>query len=619
MTALTDALTPFVFDPPPRAFIGRPKRDAIPPRTTLERVRKHRATKGATRIQDVAVLDFETDKFDRTKPKERIVPFVACLYSDQFEPIVIWEDNEDEFITAVLGAIERLPRRYTIYAHNGGKFDYMLLLRRLRGTVKFKGRAIMSARVGKHELRDSLHIIPTRLAEINKDDFDYSMLDRPVRHRNRAAIIKYLISDCANLFPIIRKFVDEHGLKVSIGQAATALLRKRYTIGRLSERVDYSLRPYFFGGRVECFMGAGHFVAGPRGPYKLFDVNSMYPWAMATHKHPTGTEYLFRGGQPSPYTYFIDLECVSHGALVHRVGQDVCAAYGRGRFQTTIWEYNAARELDLLEDVEIIKCVDCLQSSDFADFINPIYERRLITKAELDRLKGLGMKHTEAYQITGRDDLISKFLLNNSWGKQAQNPRRFKEYYITDPNEAPPFDRKKPWPEFAAYECDEYWIWERPAPGVRFNNVGTGASITGAARAEFMRAAYHAVDPIYGDTDGIICRDLPGFEIHKTKLGAWDIEDEYSEVLIAGKKKYAAKPVGYVDGGREKLKFRWAGASDLTWADVEQTLMDNIIPNVARAPTLTRDGRQFYMTRNLKRTAPIISDQSTHPFRRAVA
>src|SRR6185312_8763742 len=53
---------------------------------------------------------------------------------------------------------------------------------------------------------------------------------------------------------------------------------------KIGEHTDEQLRPWFFGGRVECLAGAGHFVAG-NGGYKLYDVNSMYPSAMANGLH----------------------------------------------------------------------------------------------------------------------------------------------------------------------------------------------------------------------------------------------------------------------------------------------------------------------------------------------
>jgi hypothetical protein len=80
-------------------------------------------------------------------------------------------------------------------------------------------------------------------------------------------------------------------------------------------------------------------------------------------------------------------------------------------------------------------------------------------------------------------------------------------------------------------------------------------------------------------------------------LGAWKLEAEIDEVLIAGKKLYA-----YRQG--DKITVRSKGVSGLVWDQVMATLRGETIPVVAFAPTLTRDGRQFYLTREIRMTCP---------------
>jgi hypothetical protein len=192
-----------------------------------ERKKKHRAKMRKLSIDNIAVLDFETDPFDNLSTDE-IKPFTACLYSDNFEPVIIWEEDEEKFVDGVIEAIESLPESYTIYAHNGGKFDYMFLLRRLKGEVMFKGRGIMTATVGKHQLRDSFHIIPDRLANYKKDHIDYSNMKKNKRHKFKQQIIAYMISDCKYLLDLVKGFATRFGLKLSIGQAAMVEIRKHY-------------------------------------------------------------------------------------------------------------------------------------------------------------------------------------------------------------------------------------------------------------------------------------------------------------------------------------------------------------------------------------------------------
>jgi hypothetical protein len=622
--------------PEPKATrIGRPPRNKVKAMTNAECLQRSRAGKRANRLQHIAVLDFETDPFDK-KLKDEILPFVCELYSDQFGSIVIWDENFDSFILKVVTAIEGLPDAYTIYAHNGGKFDYLFLVRHLRGEVKFKGRAIMSCRIGNHELRDSLHILPEKLAAWKKDNFDYSKMKRCNRAKFRSEILDYLHSDCIYLFDIIKSFIGEFGLKISIGQAAFSELKKSYKVENVSEASDEFLRRYFFGGRVECIGGRGLFdSASGRGDFKLHDVNSMYPYVMANFLHPISNEYNWRRGSISDDTVFVDVECVNHGAFVSRAKDndlDAAPEFARGRYYVTKWEFDVAIKYGLIEDVNIIGVVDNFKRSNFAKFIVPMYERRQQVKKAQDVLFKAGKEMSRDFEELQKQNLFLKYLLNNAYGKFAQNPRNFREYYYTDAGEMPPAD----WMEFLkeadedirhkfgmpVERSDDFSIWAKPSPGRRFNNVGTAASITGAARAVLLEAIQHARDPIYCDTDSLICRDLPGLDIDVSKLGAWKLEQTFDRVIIAGRKLYACEVQGYPDGHEKRLKVRSKGADLIerpadpleknwsiynreTWNKFERMLDDEIIETLNKAPTLYKDGSQQYMKRRIRATAPL--------------
>lgn len=597
---------------------GRQPRNKVTAMTNAECIKRSRAGKMDARIRRIAVLDFETDPFDKDK-KAEILPFVCELYSDQFGSVVIWDEDFQRFIKKVVTAIEALPDAYTIYAHNGGKFDYLFLVRWLRGAVKFKGRAIMSCKIGNHELRDSLHILPEKLAAWKKDHFDYSKLKKGNRHKFRTDILEYLHSDCVYLFDIVKSFVGEFGLKISIGQAAFSELKKSYTVQNVSEPQDEFLRRYFFGGRVECIAGAGLFDNREgRGNFKLFDVNSMYPFTMANFQHPTGNDYEWRRGEISADTVFIDVECENVGAFVQRAadGLDAMPFYGQGRYYVTKWEYDVALKYGLIKNVKIVGVVDNRQRHDFSKCILPLYDRRRAVKRALEELRASGEENSIAYEELHKQDLFLKYLLNNIFGKFAQNPRNFKEYFYTDAGARPPDD----WMKFLkgadadtvhkfsmpVERSDDFEIWAKPSPGRRYNNVGTAASITGAARAVLLEARQLAVDPIYCDTDSLIARDLPGLEINVAKLGAWKHEATFDRVIIAGRKLYACEVQGYPDGHDKRIKIRSKGASGLVWNDFEKMLANEIIETVNPAPTISKTGHQQYMKRRIRATAPQI-------------
>jgi len=221
-----------------------------------------------------------------------------------------------------------------------------------------------------------------------------------------------------------------------------------------------------------------------------------------------------------------------------------------------------------------------------------------------------------------------KYLLNNGWGKMAQNPRRYKEYYITEPTDHPPVEwlysgidvqaermmKAGEFPpeimsnaEAIAYlrrvrsspieESQTHLVWSIPAQEWRFNNVACGASITGAARAKLMRAKYFAINPLYCDTDSLICADLTDHEINPAKLGTWKHEATISDLIICGKKVY-----GYhTTSGKEKIVAK--GQNGVTWADLLAVVGGATIAKTMRAPTISRAQGQHYMVRDLRMTA----------------
>lgn len=586
-----------------------------------DRQQRCRSKKATQRLEDIAILDMETDPFD-AELKSSIKPFLAVLYSDQFEPVVIWEEDNAKFIRAVIDAIERLPRRFTVYAHNGGKFDFLFLVSLLRGTVKFKGRSLMAAKVGNHDLRDSAHIIPERLAAFAKDKFDYTRNLKHKRDHWRKEIIEYCIADCRYTLDIVKSFVSSYGLKLTIGQAAMGELRKHYDVKRINQGFDNQLRQFYFGGRVECLSGRGHF----KGDYKLYDVNSMYPAVMANCEHPIGdfNDYDLRRGEPGAQTVFVDLYCKNNGALIGRTDEGFTSALiPGGRFRTTIWEYNVAKEYGLIDDVEIIASWDCRLRSNFANFIKPLYDNRLKTKDAMGILKGQGLQTTAAFLDLKKDDIFFKLLLNNSYGKFALNPQNYKEHFLTDPGARPPAewfvslegldDEARLGSLQPIFSNADYAIWEKPSPSFRYNNVGTAASITGAARAVLLAALQNAREPIYCDTDSIVCAGLSNVPMHKSELGAWDLEDEFSEVIINGKKLYAVwhktpkmlTPEQIDNGSKSEYTVKSKGTARITWDEMLAMLKGENIVKFNRAPTLTKFGDKGYMQRSIRATAPI--------------
>lgn len=557
--------------------------------------RNRKAAHKKFREDHIGLLDFETDPFDNAHQDVRIEPFICCLYYGG-DFVIIQDDDASKLIDKIFVHIEALDEPWIFYAHNGGRFDFRFMEYKLRGRVNYKGSSLMRAEVGKCEIRDSSHILPIALKEYNKDVFDYEKMRKKVRHKHMPEIIEYVKSDCENTLALIRKFVQKNGFKISIGAAALAQLRKDYKIESVTDHTDKLLRKYFRGGRVECLAGAGYF----EGEYLYLDVNSMYPDVMANVAHPIGSQYIFRNGMPNADTFFLTLECENNGALLayNEASHELTSEIRQGVFHTTIHEYKAAMELGLIWNVKVLECVDCMLSTDFSKFVLPLYHERQGTKHQLELMKKAGEETTSHYLDIRGEDLLLKLLMNNAYGKTAQNPRKFKEYVFTDPREEPDKETYGTGWNLETSNSD-YFVWSRPNPDIRFLNVGTGASITGAARAKLLRAINAAVNPIYCDTDSLVCEALPGFEMDNEILGAWKIEAKVRKMIVAGKKLYAFED----DKGKQKFRSKGTNQKSWTWDEMLALLQGDKIVKVNFAPTLTRGGGQAYVSRTVRATA----------------
>lgn len=546
----------------------------------------------------LAVLDMETDPFDEETNQE-IHPFLVILLCEDLEPIIIWDENYKTLCQRIVDVIERLPQQYIIYAHNGGRFDYMHLLHELRGRIAFKGRGIMSASIGNHELRDSYHIMPEALRTLNrKTDINYEWFTPKNRNSFRDAIISYCLDDCKDLLEVVKHFVEEFGTPLTAGQASMAELKKHHSFECLSKNTDNFMRQWFMGGRVEC-LEKGLI----NGDYQVSDVNSMYPYSMASYPHPVSANFALYD-YVRPNTSFITLSCKNRGALGTR-GKDGGFTFREkeGIFKCTIWEYEVAKKHGLISQEKIIQTVEFEKTSDFAEFVRPIYDSRQRFKQMADEAEADG----DTFKARRYRQMVTfkKFLLNNAYGKFAQNPRRYREYFITDPETLPEgegwgeiegIDRKVP-----DVECDTHWIWSKSPNRMRFNNVATAASITGAARSILLDALCTARDPLYCDTDSLICRELsPHIETDHLKLGAWDCEATLDQFIGNGKKLYAfhrtdkPPPKDYV--------IKAKGMNGVTWQDMLEIAQGKSIVKKMMAPTIGKDGSQVYIARLLRQT-----------------
>lgn len=469
-----------------------------------------------TKQRPIYVFDFETDPFQYERIPE---PFLVGVYGDGQLFDYYWGEAKD-VLDWFVNWLHTIPRGSIVYAHNGGKFDFHFLKDYFDlGDLKIVNARIAKVHIAGVELRDSFMMIPVPLGAYKKDDIEYSKMERNVREKHKEEIIEYLEGDCIYLHELVKAFIDEFGISFTMASAAMKELKKFHEVERLpNDERDKYFRQFYYGGRVEYFeQGTLH------GPFKIYDVNSMYPSVMRDCKHPISAGVISYAphhfAQAVDHLDFATVVGWNYGALPSR------GEYGQldftrefGEFFVTGHELRMALDLGLFKIKEIKAAYKAQKSATFAEFIDHFYNARMEAKAKGDAL------HT----------LFYKLVMNSSYGKFAQNPDNFKDWSIVDD-----ILLGDGWLPEVHFD-NGLIIYSRPTtkPLHLFRyNILTAASITGAARAKLMLGLSKAERPVYCDTDSIICEDFRG-DLDPKRLGMWSLEAEGDRLAVAGKKMY---------------------------------------------------------------------------------
>lgn len=183
------------------------------------------------------------------------------------------------------------------YAHNGGRFDFLFLLQKIKDErhrkVKLitRGSSIISIRVqdsSRHttELRDSLAILPDSLKRLS-ESFDTEVkkstdlnFEKERFEKTNPIHVQYLKQDVVSLYQVIKKFqempfIKEVGSRLTAASTSIAAWRStiKTPIRVTPKRVQDFVRESYAGGRTEIFKT--EIMGG-----SCLDVNSLYPFCM---------------------------------------------------------------------------------------------------------------------------------------------------------------------------------------------------------------------------------------------------------------------------------------------------------------------------------------------------
>lgn len=540
--------------------------------------------------REIWAADSETDPFKHGRVPD---PFVwgICDHDDEYHEF----NSTEEFVDYIC------DKDVIIYAHNGGKFDWIFLLDYIpdfEPLTVIAGR-IAKVKIGMAELRDSYNLIPFPLAAYKKTAISYDIFEAGEREKphNAKVISEYLEDDCRYLRQMVMGFVDIYGVHLTQASAALKIWAKMEGIKAPRTEKSYyaDFAPYYYGGRVECFKTGLLNTA-----YSVVDIVSAYPRAMMD-LHPYGEDYrehesIDPAWKPNELgRCFIRLTAQSLGALPFR-SEDGGLSFPRDgetrEFFITGWEYIAARDTNSLGTHSVISVRKFSETVSFKDYINRFYA--LKAEAGVMRVKTAG---TPEYDYWAGQYIFAKIFLNALYGKFASNPEKYQEYIKAPADEIQQMKDYEGW-SYADMTGDGSAIMSRPIDeeDQRFYNVAVSASITGWVRAYLWRAIHSAGDTmIYCDTDCIVAGDISGVELGDG-LGQWELEGQFDFAAVAGKKTYAFRKL---DGS---FKTASKGAR-LTADEIIRVASGHTVTYHPDAPTFSVKKKPRFNSRKIKMTA----------------
>jgi len=430
------------------------------------------------------------------------------------EPLGVGYYNGSEYYdfddtASLLNTIARKPREI-IYAHNGGRFDFLFLFDSImpfRDSVWTYPRnllcinsSIASFDLFDCEFRDSLMVMPGSMARIlpafglEKGEMDYQDIEnqdwRP-----------YMKQDCVNQWKALKIYFEylreNFDIEPSLTIAATAMkiYRKHFSnIPLWKSYYEKECREAYLGGRCEIFKTKGTGL-------NCYDINSLYPYVMQSLPYPVGKpQKIQRNYKPVlAGTRLGIIKCKVRcpdmyvPLLPVREANKMLFCTGELEGSWTLTEIRWA--LDLGYEITDIEYIIYWPESRyiFKSWVDYTYNKRLESKSE-----------AESY--------ILKILMNSLYGKFGQS-REKEEILFLGPNDT--------LPEGVSPIALDRGIFKRPKMlDSQFIMPHIAAHVTSYARIELYRYLNEAT--YYCDTDSNFTSQ--NIECSK-KLGAMKLEE----------------------------------------------------------------------------------------------
>ena len=415
-------------------------------------------------------------------------------------------------------------------------------------TIRFENRSGLKRKI---TIYDSLKFIPMSIEEMPKAygledkklELDYNK-QRPIGYEMDENEREYLLADVRILAKVIKIMHDNGQKKTTTASNALSSFKGLYGKGYkwdfpiLDRETDADIRKTYKGGFTYL---NPKYKGEDIGEGAVYDINSMYPWAMKYCKLPYGRPVYFKGEYKKSKIFDLYTICLRCSfKLKHNRIPSIQIKKS--------WKFNETEYLIDSEGEVILNltCVDyelMLHNYDvtvyevyggymmkskvgiFSDYIDYWYDLKT-------RSRNKGDKAMER---------ISKLMLNSLYGKfGSAKDRRQKMPYLDDNGKV----------------C--YHVMNgRESPG---GYLPIASFITSYCRDKIIRAAELCGDRfVYADTDSLhICglEPIPGLDVDNNRLGAFKLEETFVRARFIRQKTYFEV---ISEGGTERMDIKAAG------------------------------------------------------------
>lgn len=500
---------------------------------------------GEIKRKEYLAVDIETKNGTSTVEAGFTRPFLVGLYDGHHYTAfknknkgVWWDEGNcvDSFMREIL---TKKHRGKNIYAHNGGKFDFLFFLPWLQNIGRTLGYAFSiipiqssiqvldvwenkNEKQGKWRWLDSLKLLPMSLQSAAKTfSLPGKMTTFDLNTDEKSPIWEeYNEVDCIQLYKVVDKFhtyIEKMGGEVGITAPSTAmnLFRRKYLkrlINRHTKHHDF-IRQAYVGGRVENFVKAGIDL-------KYLDINSSYPRSML-EPMPVGECQTLNGMPPTRMLDSQRIGFVECFVEYPEVNIPVLPVKYKGKLIFPVGKISGIFSWDELR-------LAMVQGAKVKSWGKSVwYESYMLFGEMVEELYRYRNKSLPEYD--GGLDAIAKLILNSTYGKFAQSPER-KSIRI--------FERGEPVPVGAepigGIESGIYYVTEEKDAAYIMPQIS--AHITALSRLRLVTGMLSVESQgwrvYYCDTDSMVV-DYEARVETSTALGAW--KDEYPGVKLRGK------------------------------------------------------------------------------------